>query len=209
MAMAARLALGVLLLFFVVVVVQAQQRGGGGGGGGGGGTTLRGSVACLDCAPGHDLSGVVVAVRCGGGDGAVQLRAAQTDERGGFDVAVPADGGGGGHGRRRCAARVLGGAEQLCAPGRLAVAPVVAPAEPGSYALGSRLAVLTRCGGAVAATTAAATGSDQSPAPPRARRTPTTRRTQPRPGRGTGRPYDGPGLPLIYFFPFLPIIGIP
>uniref|UniRef100_A0A0E0K0P3 Uncharacterized protein n=1 Tax=Oryza punctata TaxID=4537 RepID=A0A0E0K0P3_ORYPU len=27
------------------------------------GGTLRGSVACLDCSPGHDLSGVVVALQ--------------------------------------------------------------------------------------------------------------------------------------------------
>lgn len=156
-------------------------------------------------------AGVVVAVRCGGGDGGVgQLRAAQTDERGGFDVAVPAAGGDDVDGRRshpRCAARVLGGAEQLCAPGRLAVAPVVAAGgreKHGSYALASSLAVFTRCGGgALASSTAAATGNGQSPAPPRARR------ATPRAGRATSPPYAGPGLPLIYFFPFLPIIGIP
>lgn len=153
-----------------------------------------------------------MAVRCGGGDGGVgQLRAAQTDERGGFDVAVPAAGGDDVDGRRshpRCAARVLGGAEQLCAPGRLAVAPVVAAGgreKHGSYALASSLAVFTRCGGggALASSTAAATGNGQSPAPPRARR------ATPRAGRATPPPYAGPGLPLIYFFPFLPIIGIP
>uniref|UniRef100_A0A0E0CLJ6 Uncharacterized protein n=1 Tax=Oryza meridionalis TaxID=40149 RepID=A0A0E0CLJ6_9ORYZ len=198
----------------VVVVVALAAAVAHGEAGVRGAGTLRGSVACLDCAPGHDLSGVVVAVRCGGGGGggggAGQLRAAQTDERGGFDVAVPAGGGDVVDGRRshphqRCAARVLGGAEQLCAPGGLAVAPVVAAAGPehGSYALASSLAVFTRCGGGGLASTAAATGNGQSPAPPRARR------ATPRAGRATPPPYAGPGLPLIYFFPFLPIIGIP
>nr|ACG41812.1 hypothetical protein [Zea mays] len=52
---------------------------------------LRGSVACLDCDEEHDLSGVVVAVKCAGDDdGGAGLHAAQTDGRGNFDVAVPA-----------------------------------------------------------------------------------------------------------------------
>uniref|UniRef100_A0A0D9VGP3 Uncharacterized protein n=1 Tax=Leersia perrieri TaxID=77586 RepID=A0A0D9VGP3_9ORYZ len=192
--MAPRLAATVVVVFFLVVAAHARLGEGGG--------TLRGSVGCLDCAPGHDLSGVVVAVRCGGGAAPAGLRAAQTDERGGFEVAVPAnvdDGVRRGH--PRCAARVLGGAEQLCA-------------------LGSRLAVFTRCGGAVATTTtttmaaeaAAGAGEQKSPATPRSPRTPTPRQTPAgttSPPRGATPRYDGPGLPLIYFFPFLPIIGIP
>ncbi|CAN6251784.1 unnamed protein product [Urochloa humidicola] len=102
---------------------------------------LLGSVACLDCAAGHDLSGVVVAVRCAGDGG---LRAAQTDARGAFDVAMPAAA----PSSTPCAARVLDATtEQLCAPGGLAVARVVPARAPGPstssspYALGSRLAV--------------------------------------------------------------------
>ncbi|KAG8059061.1 hypothetical protein GUJ93_ZPchr0002g24108 [Zizania palustris] len=44
------------------------------------------------------------------------------------------------------AARILDGAEQICTPGRLTVAPVVAGTEPGSYELGSRLAASSMCG---------------------------------------------------------------
>lgn len=140
--------------------------------------TLRGAVTCLDCAPGRDLSGVVVAVKCGVGDGA-GLHAAQTDDCGNFEVAVPAA-----QAASRCAARVLGGPEQLCAPQRFTVARVVAAGqEPGSYVLGSRLAVFTRCGALA------------------------TMVARPRAGRSSP-PYDL-GLPLIYFFPFIPIIGIP
>uniref|UniRef100_A0A0D9YT81 Uncharacterized protein n=1 Tax=Oryza glumipatula TaxID=40148 RepID=A0A0D9YT81_9ORYZ len=103
--MAPRLAVLVALALAAAAAVAHGEAGVRGAG------TLRGYVACLDCAPGHDLSGVVVAVRCGGGDGGVgQLRAAQTDERGGFDVAVPVAGGDDVDGRRshpRCAARCV------------------------------------------------------------------------------------------------------
>uniref|UniRef100_A0A0E0K4S9 Uncharacterized protein n=1 Tax=Oryza punctata TaxID=4537 RepID=A0A0E0K4S9_ORYPU len=53
-------------------------------------------------------------MRCGSrdGDGAGQMRATQTDERGGFDVTVPT-GGDDRWSHPRCEARVLGGAEQL------------------------------------------------------------------------------------------------
>ncbi|KAG8070914.1 hypothetical protein GUJ93_ZPchr0006g45533 [Zizania palustris] len=191
--MAARLAVarhGLLLVVILQLAVVHAQRGEG--------DTLRGSVACLDCAPDHDLSGVVVAVKCRDGAG---LRAAQTDGRGNFNVVVPA----GGQQPSPCAARVLGGADQLCAPERLTVSPVVAGREPGSYALGSRLAVFTRCG----ALAKMAASGDQTPAQPRVPRTPrqTPAASPPRAG-GTIPPF-GPGLPLIYFFPFLPIIGIP
>ncbi|KQJ99746.1 uncharacterized protein LOC104584272 [Brachypodium distachyon] len=159
--------------------------------------TLRGSVTCLDCAAGHHLSGVVVAVKCTGGAG---LHAAQTDGSGSFDVAVPAASG------SRCAARVLGGAEQLCAPQGLAVARVVAAAG-GSYALGSRLAVFTRCGAGAGAVATMATGSGgQRPAPPGPRPVMSPPQAV---GRGSSSPPYGLGIPLIYFFPFIPIIGIP
>ncbi|CAD6244462.1 unnamed protein product [Miscanthus lutarioriparius] len=125
---------------------------------------LRGSVACLDCAAGHDLSGVVVAVKCAGDDGGgggAGLHAAQTDGRGNFDVAVP------GASASPCAARVLGATEQLCAPQGLTVSRVVPARAPGptaaaasSYVLGSRLAFFTRCaaasGSSAIATTMAA-----------------------------------------------------
>ena len=50
------------------------------------GETLCGSVTCLDCAAGHDLSGVVVAVQCRGVEGD---SAAETDGGGNFVVAMP------------------------------------------------------------------------------------------------------------------------
>ncbi|XP_066381855.1 uncharacterized protein [Miscanthus floridulus] len=121
---------------------------------------LRGSV---DCAAGHDLSGVVVAVKCAGdgGGGGAGLHAAQTDGRGNFDVAVP------GASASPCAARVLGATEQLCAPQGLTVSRIVPARAPGSaaaasssYVLGSRLAFFTRCaaasGSSAVATTMAA-----------------------------------------------------
>ncbi|KAF8693318.1 hypothetical protein HU200_038707 [Digitaria exilis] len=183
---------------------------------------LRGSVACLDCTAGHDLSGVVVAVKCAGDDG---LRAAQTDGRGAFDEAMPEVAS-----PTLCAARVLGGTEQLCAPRGLAVAHVV-PAgrtpdpssSSSSYALGSRLAVFTRChpatSGSAAATTMDAPDQQQqgdAPRVPAARRMPPAEQTPvvgapPRAGGNAASPPFGmgSGLPLIYFFPFVPIIGIP
>ncbi|KAM0889545.1 hypothetical protein ACQ4PT_027624 [Festuca glaucescens] len=183
-------------LFLLVAVVLAQL-------GALSGETLRGSVACLDCAAGHDLSGVVVAVQCRGLEGdSAELHAAQTDGGGSFGVAMPEA-----PDVSRCAARVLGGTEQLCAPKSLTVARVVAGREPGSYALGSRLAVFTRCG-ALAATMAATGGGDQRPPPTPALRLPSPpARTAPRVGRSS--PPYGLGIPLIYVFPFIPIIGIP
>uniref|UniRef100_A0A0A9BUJ8 Uncharacterized protein n=1 Tax=Arundo donax TaxID=35708 RepID=A0A0A9BUJ8_ARUDO len=163
---------------------------------------LRGSVACLDCAAGHDLSGVVVAVKCAGDDG-TGLHAAQTDGRGNFNVAMPAS-------ASACAARVLGAAEQLCAPQRLTVARVVPGRRLGSsyYALGSHLAFFTGCGPSVSsagATTTLAASDQREPMPP-AMQTPVG--SLPR-AEGNSPPFGMGGLPLIYFFPFLPIIGIP
>ncbi|KAE8799794.1 hypothetical protein D1007_24894 [Hordeum vulgare] len=161
--------------------------------------TLRGSVTCLDCPAGHRLSGVVLAVECSGvdGGGARPRAVAQTDGRGNFGVAVPEP-----VPASRCAARVLGDTrEQLCAPRRLTVARVVVAGRAGSYALGSRLAVFTRCGGTVA--TMSAGGSDQR-SPPR----PASRPSLP-PRFGRSSPPCGLGIPLIYVFPFIPIIGIP
>ncbi|KAG2658866.1 atherin-like [Panicum virgatum] len=184
---------------------------------------LRGSVACLDCSAGHDLSGVVVAVRCAGGAGL--LRAAQTDARGAFDVAMPAAAAvppSSSSSATPCAARVLGAAtEQLCAPRGLAVARVV----PGpSYALGSPLAFFTaRCrpasasgGSAVAPTTTDAAPDQQRqrvppPAQPALPEMQAPVGAPPRAGGDTSPPPFGVGggLPLIFFFPFIPIIGIP
>ncbi|CAL5021641.1 unnamed protein product [Urochloa decumbens] len=224
--MAPRLPLtGALLLLLLVLAVSAE--------GDPHAPRLRGSVACLDCAAGHDLSGVVVAVRCAGGGGAGLLRAAQTDSRGAFDVAMPTAAAAA---STPCAARVLGAAtEQLCASGGFAVARVVPAREPGSssyyYALGSRLAVFTRCGpatggggggSAVAETTDAADRRQQrrqgdAPRVPEPRPMPPAMQAPavsaaPRAG-GNGSPPPpfgvGGGVPLIFFFPFIPIIGIP
>ncbi|CAL5057891.1 unnamed protein product [Urochloa decumbens] len=220
--MAPRLPLAGALLLLLVLAVSAE--------GDPHAPRLRGSVACLDCAAGHDLSGVVVAVRCAGGDGADLLRAAQTDSRGAFDVAMPTAAAAA---STPCGARVLGAAtEQLCAPGELAVARVVPARGPGSsssYALGSRLAVFTRCGpatgggSAVAETTDAADRQQQqrrqgdAPRVPEPRPMPPAMQAPavsaaPRAG-GNGSPPPpfgvGGGVPLIFFFPFIPIIGIP
>ncbi|XP_002452213.1 uncharacterized protein LOC8064224 [Sorghum bicolor] len=190
---------------------------------------LRGSVACLDCAAGHDLSGVVVAVKCAGnGDGGgAGMHAAQTDGGGNFDVAVP--GASASSASQPCAARVLGATEQLCAPQRLTVARVVpararAPgsAAAASYVLGSRLAFFTRCaaatGSSAVATTMAADRDhhhNQGNAPPEpelrptAPAVPTPVSPPPFAGGGNSPPFGFGGLPLIVFFPFIPIIGIP
>ncbi|CAD6250789.1 unnamed protein product [Miscanthus lutarioriparius] len=184
---------------------------------------LRGSVACLDCAAGHDLSGVVVAVKCAGDGGGAGLHAAQTDGHGNFDVAVP---GASASVASPCAARVLGATEQLCAPQRLTVARVVPARAPGpaaaasSYVLGSRLAFFTRCAAAsgssaVATTMAADRDHDhQGNAPPEPELRPAPPAVQtpvwPPPfAGGNSPPFSFGGLPLIFFFPFIPIIGIP
>ncbi|OEL12796.1 hypothetical protein BAE44_0026185 [Dichanthelium oligosanthes] len=210
-----------LLLLVLAVAVQGE----------GDAPRLRGSVACLDCAAGHDLSGVVVAVKCAGGyggDDGAGLHAAQTDGRGAFDVAMPTAASLSSPPATPCAARVLGGTEQLCAPRGLAVARVVPDRAPGSsYALGSRLAFFTRCrpasGGSAAVATTMDAADDQQqqgqgdaprvrvpeprPMPP-AMRTPAS--PPPRAGGNDSPPFGmGGGLPLIYFFPFIPIIGIP
>uniref|UniRef100_A0A453CPS6 Uncharacterized protein n=3 Tax=Triticinae TaxID=1648030 RepID=A0A453CPS6_AEGTS len=160
--------------------------------------TLRGSVTCLDCPAGHHLSGVVVTVECSGGAGPHVV--ARTDGGGNFGVAVPES-----VLASRCPARVLGGTEQLCAPRRLTVARVVVAGRPGSYALGSRLAVFTRCGGAVATMSAGGSGGQTSP-PRLAPRLPSPSLP---PFVGRASPPYGLGIPLIYVFPFIPIIGIP
>ncbi|KAF7003131.1 hypothetical protein CFC21_018497 [Triticum aestivum] len=166
--------------------------------------TLRGSVTCLDCPAGHHLSGVVMGVECSGvdGGGAGPHVVARTDGGGNFSVAVPES-----VPASRCAARVLGGTEQLCAPQRLTVARVVAAGRPGSYALGSRLAVFTRCEGVVA-TMSAGGGSGQR-SPPTPRLAPQLPSPSVPPLVGRSSPPYGLGIPLIYVFPFIPIIGIP
>lgn len=115
--------------------------------------------------------------RCGGGGEMRRRRwrrgtaAGGADGRArGFDVAVPAAGGDDVDGRRshpRCAARVLGGAEQLCAPGRLAVAPW-SPRAAGEARLvragvQPRRLHEVRRRRRLASSTAAATGNGQSP----------------------------------------------
>ena len=169
------------------------------------------------------VPGVVVAVRCGAGI----LRAAQTDARGAFDVAMPAAAAPtSSSSATPCAARILGATEQLCAPRGLAVARVVparAASPASSYALGSPLAFFTaRCrpasasgASAVATTTDAAPDQQRQRVPPPAQ--PALPEMQapvgapPRAGGDTSLPPFGVGggLPLIFFFPFIPIIGIP
>lgn len=157
-------------------------------------------IAMTLCANVH-LPGVVVAVECSGvdGSGAGAHVVAQTDSGGNFGVVVPWAPA------SRCAARVLGGKEQLCAPQRLTVARVVIAGRPGSYALGSRLAVFTRCGGAVA-TMSAGGGSGQRSPPRLAPQLPSPSLP---PLVGRSSPPYGLGIPLIHIFPFIPIIGIP
>ncbi|KAK3158103.1 hypothetical protein QOZ80_2AG0132960 [Eleusine coracana subsp. coracana] len=153
--------------------------------------------------------GVIVAVKCASDNNdTATLHAAETDARGTFHVAMPASP----LGWSPCAARVLGATQRLCAPPGLTVARVVVPERApaassfssSSYALGSRLAFFTRCGAATMTMTMAARDEEQ-PAAPRV----------PSPGPwppvgGSGRsPYGMGGLPLIFFFPFVPIIGIP
>jgi len=127
-----------------------------------------------------------------------------------------------------CAARILGATEQLCAPRGLAVARVVparAASPASSYALGSPLAFFAaRCrpgpasgssGSAVATTTDDAPDQQRQRVPPPAQ--PALPEMQapvgapPRAGGDTSPPPFGVGggLPLIFFFPFIPIIGIP
>ncbi|CAM0948130.1 unnamed protein product [Alopecurus aequalis] len=145
--------------------------------------TLRGSVTCLDCDEGHHLSGVVVAVQCRD----FHRHGQEMDSGGNFDVAMPEVS------VSRCVARVLGGTEKLCAPQKLTVARIVAGREPDSYTLGSRLAIFTRCG--VLATMATSEKRPPSASPPRL--------------PSSSSPPNGLGVPLIYVFPFIPIIGIP
>ncbi|KQJ82529.1 uncharacterized protein LOC100827343 [Brachypodium distachyon] len=191
--------------------------------------TLRGTVACLDCAQQRNLSGVVVAVKCANGTG---VRAAETDGQGRFEVAVPASRSKPGS---PCAARILGGPEQLCAPPRFAASRVVvAHARPGggSYALTSPLGVFTQCGSATApsgepekattaadapekATTAAgapekATTAADAPETATAAADDGTALETAKPVRlpGIDSPLDyNMGLPLNLFFPFFPVVG--
>ncbi|CAN6238322.1 unnamed protein product [Urochloa humidicola] len=212
--MAPRLPLAGALLLVVVLAVSGE-------GDDAHAPRLRGSVACLDCAAGHDLSGVVVAVRCAGDTGL--LLAAATDALGAFDVAMPSavapPSSAATPTPTPCAARVLGATtEQLCAPQGLAVARVV----PGpSYTLGSRLAVfVTRCGpGPASGGGGSAAAAETMDAPDRqqrrrqgdaAPRVPVVSAAPRAGGNGSPPPLGaGGGLPLILFFPFIPIIGIP
>uniref|UniRef100_A0A0A9B6G8 Uncharacterized protein n=1 Tax=Arundo donax TaxID=35708 RepID=A0A0A9B6G8_ARUDO len=203
--MAPRLPLvGALLLLLLLAVVLAQL---GALSCEGDSLRLRGFrrlPRALDCAAGQDLSGVVVAAKCAGDDG-TGLPAAESDVRGDFEMAMPAS-------ASPCAARVLGATEQLCAPQGLTVARVVPERRHGSsYALGSRLAFFTRCGAsgfsAGVVTTTAAGDQGHAPRVPASRPKPSAGST-PRAG-GKSPPIGMGGLPLIYFFPFLPIIGIP
>ncbi|KAK8964272.1 hypothetical protein KSP40_PGU010155 [Platanthera guangdongensis] len=163
---------------------------------------LRGSVACNDCSRFQDLSGVRLIVNCSK-DGLPTY--VLTNRKGQFKISIPKPSS------SRCAATLLGGRTQLCAFKKSMVSDVVNVSYTkklsnySSYALRTPLSfymfscqkILARKRNEILNDGGAAVGEEKSPAG--ASSTPAM---LPQPN-----PYGLP--PLIYIFPFFPIIGIP
>ncbi|XP_010931111.1 uncharacterized protein [Elaeis guineensis] len=168
--------------------------------------SLKGSVACFDCTS-HNLAGVFVAVKC---NHEKRLLPALTNNKGYFEVEIPTKSSPPSSSPPDCLVRLLGGPEQLCSFKKSMTSKIVkAQGLEESYALATPLTFFRSCPSHADQNWHPDMTSDAgTPRPPNAR--------APRaPNAGPARP-DGLPLPrdlelppLIYFFPFIPIIGIP
>ncbi|KAL2536386.1 Pollen Ole e 1 allergen and extensin family protein [Forsythia ovata] len=151
---------------------------------------LKGSVTCLDCNTHYDLSGIQVLVKCAN---VKKLAAAYTEEDGSFETELPSDSS---SASPKCLARIMGGPNQLYSSRKNSVSLIVKANESEYYTTHKSLNLYTSCPLALkcgAGAAAAATNKDF----------------------GASKTVDLPlpsewGLaPTSYYFPYLPIIGIP
>ncbi|XP_057806539.1 uncharacterized protein LOC131021384 [Salvia miltiorrhiza] len=151
---------------------------------------LEGSVNCLDCPRGSDLSGLQVLVKC---DKVKKLAMAYTEEDGSFTTALPSDGDAAAAAApSNCMAKIMGGPQQLYISGKDSVVKIANAKEKGAghFTTSTPLTFYKscpakgRCG-----------GKDM--------------------GFASSKTVDVPlprewGLaPSSYYVPFIPIIGIP
>ncbi|KAG0492073.1 hypothetical protein HPP92_005471 [Vanilla planifolia] len=177
------------------------------------GILLKGSVTCGDCSPSYNLSGVRIAVRCANNR---MPYYAVTNAKGQFEVHISSRSSP--PPPRNCTANLLGGPTQLCAFKKSMASRVVSVNSGGgesSGALQTPLAFFTSCqkmmeGSRVEKSGGKAAAGEQK-APNRGSTSPSG--TPPTGGRNYLPPPESYGLPplppLIYIFPFVPIIGIP
>ncbi|XP_020573394.1 uncharacterized protein LOC110019875 [Phalaenopsis equestris] len=161
---------------------------------------LSGSVSCMDCSPSHDLSGISLAVNCGGQK---TQSYALTNINGQFLISVPnpppppSD----------CSVNLLGARTQLCGFKNSITSKIIAinssiKSSNSSYALQTPLAFFTSCQKIIEQAKLEKTNGANNGGGAGLR----ARGPQSPPAEGFGLP---PLPPLIYVFPFIPIIGIP
>ncbi|ONK57470.1 uncharacterized protein A4U43_C09F840 [Asparagus officinalis] len=157
---------------------------------------VKGSVSCVDCNPHKDLSGVRVAVKC---RFERKLVFALTNNKGNFEAEVPKNSSSPSSSPLNCYAMLLGGPVQLWAFKKSMLSKIIkAPAGlSGSYSLSTPLTFF------ISHPTPKVfdqSHSDDKKSPDFGVFPPMA---LPPPANFTGN------IPLIFFFPFLPIIGVP
>ncbi|XP_010271608.1 PREDICTED: uncharacterized protein LOC104607635 [Nelumbo nucifera] len=153
---------------------------------------VKGSVSCLDCTHHESLSGLKVVVKC---DKVKKLSMATTDNTGSFETELPTDSS---VPSSNCLAKLLGGPRQLCSYKKNLVSKIVKAHETDAYTISTPLNFYTSC-------------SQESKNPS----SPSSSSSTQTPEIGSSKTINIPlppewGLaPSSYYFPFLPIIGIP
>ncbi|XP_051113460.1 uncharacterized protein LOC127239389 [Andrographis paniculata] len=155
---------------------------------------LKGSVACLDCAHGVDLSGFQVLVKC---DSSKKLAMTYTRQDGTFDTELPSDGQNVSKSSNpdKCMAKIMGGPHQFYIRTNNAIIPVVKSIEFGHSTVSKPLGFYKNC-------------------PPKSKcdakdfgfEASEVKKPLPGQGQGEGEVHD----PSTYnYIPFFPIVGIP
>ncbi|XP_022851388.1 uncharacterized protein LOC111373140 [Olea europaea var. sylvestris] len=149
---------------------------------------LKGSVTCLDCNTHYDLSGIQVLVKCAN---VKKLAAAYTEEDGTFEIKLPS----GSSASPNCLAKIMGGPHQLYTPRKNSVSTIDKADGSGYYTIHKSLNFYKSCPLAL---------KDQGKCVATANEDFGASKTVDLP-----LPSEWGFAPTSYYFPFLPIIGIP
>ncbi|KAK6119874.1 hypothetical protein DH2020_046366 [Rehmannia glutinosa] len=147
---------------------------------------LKGSITCLDCPNGSDLSGVQVLVKC---DKVKKLAMAYTEKDGTFQTELPSDGPKSAN-PSNCMAKIMGGPHLLYTSTKNSLIPIAKSKELGHFTTSKPLSFYKTC-----PSKGKCGGKDL--------------------GFASSKTVDLPlprewGLaPSSYYIPFIPIIGIP
>ncbi|CAA2981732.1 uncharacterized protein LOC111381278 [Olea europaea var. sylvestris] len=149
---------------------------------------LKGSVTCLDCKSHYDLSAIQVLVKCAN---VKKLAAAYTEEDGTFETELPSDSSA----SPKCLAKIMAGPHQLYTSRKNSVSTIVKADGSGYYTTHKSLNFYKSCPLTLKNNGKCIAASNKD--------------------FGASKIVDLPlprewGLaPTSYYFPYLPIIGIP